>query len=144
MCSSKAIRMCASHVVEPFSACLRRISTPEGPAVLETTHTQTEPQHLGQSWSRVPVCLSHSCACAWTELLLLLKAARVLSFSSITNHCTMDICLCLMTCDQQLVAPSDCAAPALIAAKAVEFYCLYSLISKIMTDHITSPAYTVG
>ena len=33
-------------VVEPFSASLRRISTPEGPAILATTHTQTELQQL--------------------------------------------------------------------------------------------------
>ncbi len=35
------------------------------------------------------------------ELLLVLKAVRVLSFSGITNHYTTDICLCLMTRGQQ-------------------------------------------
>ena len=33
-------------VVEPFSASLRRMSPPEGPALLETRHTQTELQQL--------------------------------------------------------------------------------------------------
>ena len=33
-------------VVEPFSASLRRITTAEGFAILETRHTQTELQQL--------------------------------------------------------------------------------------------------
>ena len=59
-----------------------------------------------QSWSRVPVCPStFVCLCLdglhdlilALELLLVLKAVRVLSFSGITYHDTTDICLCLMT-----------------------------------------------
>ena len=51
-------------VIEPFSASLRSISIPEGPAILETKHTQTELQQLQRELvtdscmpfhSRVPV-----------------------------------------------------------------------------------------
>ena len=35
------------------------------------------------------------------ELLLVLKAVRVLSFSRTTNYYGTDICLCLMTRDRQ-------------------------------------------
>jgi len=63
-----------------------------------------------QSWSRVPVCpFTFVCLCLdglhdlilALELLLVLKAVRVLSFSGTTNHYTTDICLCLMTRGQQ-------------------------------------------
>ncbi len=37
------------------------------------------------------------------ELLLVLKAVHVLSFSGITIYHTTDICLCLVTCDQRRI-----------------------------------------
>ncbi len=63
-----------------------------------------------QSWSRVPVCPStFVCLCLdglhdlilALELLLLLKAARVLAFSGINNLYGKGICLCLMARGQQ-------------------------------------------
>ena len=99
-------------VVEPFSASLRGISTPERPGTSEIIDTQTELQTASTLTDRAGheflYALSHSCACPGLhdlilalELLLVLKAALVLSVSGITNHHTTDMCLCLMTRGQQ-------------------------------------------
>ncbi len=96
-------------VVEHFSASFRRIRTPE-----RTEHQKTQTPRRSRK-HHSPVCpFTFVCMCLdglhdlilALELLLVLKAVRVLSFSGITNYHTTDICLCLMTRDQQRSAAS--------------------------------------
>ena len=100
-------------VIEPFSASLRRIRALEHTLHQKPQRSDNVAEAIRtcrQSWSRVPVCpFTFVCLCLdglhdlilALELLLVLKAVRVLSFSGTQYHGTTDICLCLMTRGQR-------------------------------------------
>ena len=100
-------------VIEPFSASLCKIRTLEHTLHQKPQRSDNAADAIRtcrQSWSRVPVCpFTFVCLCLdglhdlilALELLLVLKAVRVLSFSGIQYHGTTDICLCLMTRGQR-------------------------------------------